>query len=58
MKPTPVKRDAGVRCPNCGAKLAERLDGTIVVTCRRCRDPVTIRRADPIPPATPQKHTA
>jgi hypothetical protein len=36
----------GVRCqnPRCKAKVAEALNGTMVVTCRKCGTVQTIRR--------------
>jgi len=32
----------GVRCPRCGAKVAEDLDGRLVLTCRKCKKRVEI----------------
>lgn len=37
-----TKPDRGIRCPKCGAKLAEELSGRLVVTCRRCKAKVEI----------------
>jgi len=33
-----------VRCPYCGKKLAERLNGKVEFTCRGCKRKVTIKR--------------
>lgn len=38
-EPTPT---TGVRCPSCGAKIAEELAGKLVVTCRHCKKRVTL----------------
>ena len=34
----------GVRCPHCGKKLAERLNGKVEFTCRGCKRKVTVRK--------------
>ena len=35
---------AEVRCPKCGKKLGESLQGTYTTTCPRCKERVTITR--------------
>lgn len=44
MNPTLVSKTDGVRCPHCGAKLAEWLDGEAGFTCRRCGETVTLQK--------------
>jgi phage FluMu protein Com len=34
--------DEHLRCPHCRAKLLNRLAGTVVVWCRRCKRDVTL----------------
>jgi hypothetical protein len=34
----------GIRCPNCDKLLAERLVGTLVIVCIRCKKRLTITR--------------
>ncbi len=40
----------GVRCqnPKCRAKLAEALDGTLVVVCRKCGTKQTLQGVSPL----------
>ncbi|KKN75234.1 hypothetical protein LCGC14_0382330 [marine sediment metagenome] len=36
--------EPAIRCPHCGKKLAERLNGKVEFTCRGCKKRVTVRR--------------
>ncbi len=41
-RPAPAPHLVEVRCPRCAHKVADALTGTLTITCRHCKQTVTI----------------